>query len=292
LKERMIMVPNYTFTNGVVTPVIGFGTWQVPDGPVVENAVLSAIECGYTNIDTASFYDNEKGVGTAVRKSGVPREDLFIATKVWNTEQGYESTLESAGRSLERLGMDYVDLFLLHWPRTYVFKDEYPQRMWDTWQAIEELYEAKKFRAVGVCNCLEHHIEKLMERAAVAPMVNQIEIHPGYNQADTVDYCQKNGIVVQSWSPLASGRLMTDCALLAGLAEKYGKSAAQVALRWNLQRGLLPLPRSVRPERIAENFDIFGFELDEEDMRSISSMPESGFSGFHPDQVDAFKGLG
>jgi len=277
--------------NGVEIPVIGFGTWQVPDGPVVENAVLAALECGYNHVDTAYVYDNEKGVGNAVRKSGIPREDLFITTKLWNTEQGYEETLKVFEVSLGNLGMDYVDLYLIHWPKTLIFSEEYPQRVWDTWRAFEEIYESKKARAIGLSNFLPYHIETLMEKARIAPMVDQVEIHPCYNQFDIVNYCAENDIVVQSWSPLANGKLMTECDLLVELGKKYGKTPAQIALAWNLQRGLLPLPRSVTPSRIAENFDVFGFELEEEDMQKIYDLPES-FSGFHPENLDIFKGFG
>ena len=285
------MSENYTMKNGVEIPKIGFGTWQVNDGPEVINACLAALETGYTHIDTATIYQNEKGVGEAVRESGKRREDLFITTKLWNTEQGYESTLEIFEVSLENLQMDYVDLYLIHWPVTYIFNDEYPQRVWDTWRAFEELYEAKKVRAIGLSNFLPHHIDTLMEKAIIAPMADQVELHPGYNQDGIAEYCKKNDIVLESWSPLANGKLMTDNALLAELAEKYGKTPAQIALRWNLQRGLLPLPRSIKPERIAENFDIFGFEIDQEDMQRIYDMPES-YSGFHPDCVDFFKEFG
>jgi len=285
------MVANYKLNNGVEIPMIGFGTWQVPDGEDVENAVSAALECGYNHVDTAYAYYNEKGVGAAVKKSGIPREDLFITTKLWNTEQGYESTLENFELSLQNLQTDYVDLYLIHWPQTFVYFDEYPQRMWDTWRAFEELYEAKKVRAIGLSNFLQHHIEKLMENATIYPMVDQLEIHPGYNQADIVAYCQQQGIVVESWSPLANGKLMEKSDLFAGLVEKYGKSVAQIALRWNIQRGLLPLPRSVKPERIAENFDVFGFELESEDMQLIFDLPES-FSGYHPDHVDFLNGFG
>ena len=285
------MIPNYKLKNGLEIPKIGFGTWQVPDGPAVEDAVSAALECGYNHIDTAYAYYNEKGVGAAVKKSGIPREDLFITTKLWNTEQGYETTLENFELSLENLQTDYVDLYLVHWPQTFAFFDEYPQRMWDTWKAFEELYAAKKVRAIGLSNFLQHHIEKLMEKARIEPMVDQLEIHPGYNQADIVSYCQKNDIVVESWSPLANGKLMTECDLLVELGEKYGKSPAQIALGWNLQRGLLPLPRSTKPARIAANLDILGIELDEEDMQKIYNLPES-FSGYHPDHVDFFKGFG
>jgi len=277
--------------NGVEIPAIGFGTWQIPDGPEVENACLAALECGYTHIDTAYSYENEKGVGAAAARSGITREELFITTKVWNTEQGYESTLKSCDIQLEYLGLDYVDLYLLHWPRTYIFKDEYPQRMLDTWRAMEELYEAKKVRAIGLSNFLVHHIDTLMEKARIAPMLNQLEIHPGYNQSGVVDYCRKNDIVVESWSPLASGRLIAESGLLNELGEKYGKSAAQIALRWNFQQGLLPLPKSVTPKRIKENFEIFDFELEEQDMQRIYDMPES-FSGLHPDNMEFFKAFG
>jgi diketogulonate reductase-like aldo/keto reductase len=286
------MVPNYKLDNGVEIPKVGFGTWQIPDGADVENAVFAALECGYNHIDTAYAYYNEKGVGAAVKRSGIPREELFITTKLWNTEQGYAETLENFELSLENLGTDYLDLYLIHWPQTFKFFDEYPQRMWDTWRAFEELYQAGRVRAIGLSNFLQHHIEKLMEKAAIPPMVDQLEIHPGYNQDGIVDYCREKGIVVESWSPLANGKLLAQNAVLAGLAEKYGKSVAQVALRWNLQRGLLPLPRSVTPARIAENFDIFGFELEQEDMQRISGMPESYFSGYHPDHVEFLEGFG
>jgi len=278
--------------NGVEIPKIGFGTWQVPDGPVVENAVLAALECGYTHIDTAFVYDNEKGVGKAVAQSGIPREDLFITTKLWNTKQGYESTLESFEVSLENLKMDYVDLYLIHWPITYAYTDEFPQRVWDTWRAFEELYAAKRVRAIGISNFIVHHLESLMEKVNIVPMVNQLEIHPGYNQAEIVEYCQKNDIIVESWSPLANGKLLAECALLIELSEKYGKTPAQIALRWNLQKGLLPLPRSVKPARIAENFDVFGFELEQEDVQRITDMPEEYFSGNHPDRIEFLKGIG
>ena len=285
------MIPNYKMKNGVEIPVIGFGTFQIPDGPEVENACLAAFEYGYTHIDTASSYQNEKSVGTAVAKSGIPREDLFITTKLWNTEQGYESTLKSCDIQLDSLGMDYVDLYLIHWPLTCIYEDEYPQRMLDTWRAFEELYEAKKVRAIGLSNFLLHHIDTLMETARIAPMLNQLEIHPGYNQSDIVDYCKKNDIVVESWGPLARGKLMLEEGLLKDLSEKYGKSPAQIALRWNYQQGLLPLPRSVTPKRIKENIEIFDFELEEEDMQKIYEMPES-YSGLHPDNMEFFKAFG
>lgn len=286
------MIPNYVMWNGVEIPKVGFGTWQIPDGEEVENAVLSALESGYNHIDTAYAYYNEKGVGNAVKKSGIPREDLFITTKLWNTEQGYEETLENFELSLENLQTDYVDLYLVHWPRTFIFYNEYPQRMWDTWRAFEELYRAKKVRAIGLSNFLQSHIETLMEKGTIFPMLNQLEIHPGYNQSEIVDYCHENKIVVESWSPLANGNILRDSELLNELAGKYGKTTAQIALRWNLQRELLPLPRSVKPDRIKENFELFDFELNEEDMQRITDMPERDFSGYHPEHLDFLDGMG
>ena len=286
------MVPNIKLNNGVEIPQAGFGTWQIPDGEATENAVFSALSCGYRHIDTAYAYYNEKGVRAGVEKSGIPREELFITTKLWNTEQGYRETLENFELSLENLGTSYVDLYLVHWPQTFIFFNEYPQRMWDTWKAFEELYEAKKIRAIGLSNFLPHHIETLMEKGTVYPMVDQLEIHPGYNQSEAVSYCQEHGIVVECWSPLANGKALRESGLLNDLAQKYGKSAAQIALRWSIERGLVPLPRSQKPERIAENFGIFDFSLDEEDMRRITDMPESDFSGYHPDHLDFLDGLG
>ena len=286
------MIPNYKMSNGVEIPQVGYGTWQLEEGPDTEKAVLTAIKSGYRHIDTAYGYKNEKSVGAAVKASGIPRDELFITTKLWNTDQGYKETLENFELSLQNLGTDYVDLYLIHWPHTYIFADEYPQRMQDTWRAFEELCQAGKVRSIGLSNFLRHHIETLMEKATVFPMVAQLEIHPGYNQADDVNYCLENGMVVECWSPLANGKMLSEDSLLTELSGKYGKTVAQVALRWNVQRGLLPLPRSVTPQRIADNLAIFDFELDEEDMRRITDMPESWFSGFHPDNIEIFNGFG
>ena len=278
--------------NGVQIPVLGFGTWQVADGQPVYDAVTTALECGYTHIDTASAYYNEAGIGKAIDDSGLSRDGLFITTKLWNTEQGYESTLESFARSMERLRLDYLDLFLVHWPVTYIFQDQYPQKMLDTWKAFEELYRGKKIRAIGVSNFLGHHIDKLMEHSEILPMVNQLEIHPGYNQRGIVAYCRERGIIVEPWSPLASGRMFNYDSPIPGMTRKYGKTAAQIALRWHLQNGWVPLPKSTTPSRIAENFDVFDFELDDADMKAIDDMPESGFSGYHPDDVGFLENLG
>ncbi|MEA4854258.1 MAG: aldo/keto reductase [Christensenella sp.] len=287
----MQVAKEYELSNGVTIPSIGFGTWQVPDGDVATNAVLCALECGYTHIDTAAAYGNETGVGEAIRRSGIAREDLFLTTKLWNVQQGYQSTLDSFGESLRRLGTDYVDLYLIHWPKTYTYRDEYPQRMQETWRAFEELYRAGKIRAIGVSNFLRPHIETLMERAEILPMVDQIEMHPGYPQQETLDYLKANGILAEAWSPLACGRIFKEDGLLGNLAGKYGKTVAQVALRWHLQRGDLPIPKSVTPERIRQNLAVFDFELSQEDMDRITNMPESGFSGFTPGEVDFFIGI-
>ena len=286
------MVGNFEMYNGVKIPMIGFGTWQIPDGDQVITAVLQALESGYTHIDTASAYYNEKGVGTAIKKSQFPREELFITTKLWNTEQGYESTLLSFEKSMQNLQLEYLDLFLIHWPKTYIFGKEYPQRMKDTWRAFEELYKAKKVRAIGVSNFLPHHLETLMQDATILPMVNQLEIHPGYNQSAAVEYCRKQKIVVEAWSPLACGKIFANESPLSDIAHKYSKSIAQIALRWHLQNDFLPLPKTTNAQRIAENIDIFDFELDENEVRFITDLPECNFSGYHPDNTSFLERIG
>lgn len=285
-------IDSYKMYNGVEIPVIGFGTWQIPDGDETIQSVLEAMRCGYTHIDTASAYYNETGVGIAIHNCGLPREQMFITTKLWNTEQGYDETLESFDQSMKKLGLDYLDLYLVHWPETYIYANEYPQRMWDTWRVFEELYKEGKIRAIGVSNFLEHHIKKLMEKGTVLPMVNQLEIHPGYNQEEIVTYCHQNGIVVESWSPLACGRLFNGDSSLKDFAHKYGKSIAQIALRWHLQNGLLPLPKSTNASRIAENINIFDFRLEETEVAYINNLPQSNFSGYHPDDTRFLKGFG
>jgi len=262
--------------NGVAMPRLGLGVWRAQDGEETENAVLAALEAGYRSIDTASLYGNEQGVGRAIRASGVPREDVFITTKVWNDEQGYDSTLRALQNSLDRLGTDYVDLYLVHWPIAGKYKD--------TYRALEYLYEQGKTRAIGVSNFQIHHLEDLMGSCRIKPMVNQVEFHPQLTQKKLLAFCRKEGIQLESWRPLMLGKL--DVPLLQELSAKYGKTPAQVVLRWHLQLGVVTIPKSVRAERIRENADLFDFELAPEDMNRIDALNENKRYGADPDNIN------
>ena len=274
----------YTLSNGVAIPWVGFGTWQTPDGQVAADSVKAALAAGYRHIDTASIYKNEAGVGQGIRESGVPREEIFVTAKIWNNKRGYEKTRESVEKSLERLGLDYLDMVLIHWPAAPHRVENWEELNQSTWQALTDLYKEGKIRAIGVSNFKPHHLKALLE-AEVKPMVNQIELHPGMTQQETVDLCKEHGILLEAWSPLGCGRLL-DHPFLAELAAKYGKSVAQVCIRWCLQKGFLPLPKSVTPSRILDNTKVFDFVLSDEDMAAMDTMENVGWSGLDPDEVD------
>lgn len=274
----------FVLSNGVKIPCVGFGTWKIPGDETVVNAVKEAIKAGYRHVDTAAIYFNEEGVGQAIKECGVPRSEIFVTSKLWNSEQGYESTLAAFDATMERLGLDYLDLYLIHWPMAKDFKDSWQTAVCETWRAFEKLYKDGRIRAIGVSNFLENHFEVLLDCCEIVPMVNQIEIHPGYNKADTVQHCHSQGIVVEAWSPLGQGKCMDD-PVLKSIAAKYGKSSAQVTLRWLLQRDILPLPRSINPLHIAENADIFSFELSDEDMGRISAISAYGRLGGDPNEA-------
>ena len=270
----------YTLKNGVKIPCIGFGTWQTPNGDEGVNSVLCALEAGYTHIDTAEGYENEESVGLAVKKSGIPREKLFITSKLWNDMHGYQNTLAAFEKTLEKLGTDYLDLFLIHWPNPLKYRDCWQEANAGTWRAFEELYEAKKIRAIGLSNFRPHHIDELMKTAKIAPMVNQIRLCPGDTQDELVAYCRERGILLEAYSPLGTGKIFA-VPEMQQLAEKYGRSVAQICIRWSLQRGYLPLPKSVTPERIRENANVFDFELSEEDVELIAGL--TGCAGVERD---------
>lgn len=277
----------FALNNGYAIPCVGFGTWQTPDGDTAVAAMKEAILTGYRHIDAAACYNNEQGVGEGIRQglaaAGLSREELFVTSKVWNTERGYRRTLAAFDKTLSDLGLDYLDLYLIHWPANSLQFPNWEELNADTWRAMTELYQAGKVKAIGVSNFMPHHLRALMA-TSVPPMVNQIEYHPGTMWKDTVDFCQQNGIVVEGWSPLGCGRVLGD-ERLAAIAARYGKSVAQVCLRWALQNGVLPLPKSVQPARIRENAAVFDFALSQEDMALINGLPEFGGSGLHPDQV-------
>ena len=261
----------YKLSNGVEIPCIGFGMWQTPDDVVGVNSVKSAIEAGYTHIDTAQAYGNEDCVGKAIREIGADRDKLFITTKIWNNNHSYDLVMSSMEESLKKLETSYVDLLLIHWPNPLPFRSRWEEANAETWRAMEELYKAGKVRAIGISNFRQHHIEALMKTAEIAPMVNQIRLCPGETQDETVDYCRSQGMILEAYSPLGTGKIFS-VPQMQELAEKYGKSIAQVCVRWSLQRGYLPLPKSVTPSRIEENLKVFDFELSDEDVKKIADL--------------------
>lgn len=279
------LTDNYVIDNGIKIPCVGFGTWQTPDGETTIQSVLTAIEAGYRHIDTAAIYGNEKGVGDAIKKSGINREELFVTSKLWNSERGYEKTLAAFEETMEKLQLDFLDLYLIHWPAVKGDPAQWQQTNSDTWRAFEHLYQTKRIRAIGVSNFLTHHLEALIKNAKIKPMVDQIEFHPGHMQQATLDYCHANSIIVEAWSPLGTGKMLSNPTLMK-IAEKYGKSVAQLCVRWCLQNNTLPLPKSVTPSRIWENSKVFDFEISAEDMMNINAMPYFGGSGLNPDTVN------
>lgn len=270
----------YILNNGYHIPCLGFGTWQSPDGETTVSAVRSAVRAGYRHIDTAAAYKNETSIGKALKLIDIPRTELFITSKVWDDSRGYGKTMQSFQKTLDDLQTDYLDLYLIHWPATKYRCPDWEAVNLDTWRAMTELYRKGYIKAMGVSNFLPEHLEALM-RTEIIPMVNQIEYHPGQMQEEVVDYCKQNGILIEAWSPLGTGRMLSD-QRLQDIASNYGKSAAQLCIRWCLQNGVLPLPKSVTPSRIMENADVFGFDISDEDMAEINSMPYFGGLGLHP----------
>ncbi|MFB9829811.1 aldo/keto reductase [Lederbergia wuyishanensis] len=258
-------------------PWFGLGVWRVENGKEAVNAVKAALKNGYRSIDTAAVYQNEEGVGQGIRESGVPRENIFVTSKVWNSDQGYESTLEAFDASLKRLGLDYLDLYLIHWPVKGKYKD--------TWRALEKLYKDGRVRAIGVSNFHVHHLEDLLQDAEIKPMVNQVEFHPRLTQLELRTYCKEHGIQFEAWSPLMQGGLL-DNGVISEIGEKYNKTAAQVILRWDIQSGVVTIPKSIKEHRIIENSDIFNFELTYEEMEKIDALNEDKRVGADPDNFN------
>lgn len=275
---------SFVLNNGVKIPCVGFGTWQTPDGETAVAAVREALGVGYRHIDTAAAYGNEVSVGEGIRASGLARSEVFVTSKLWNTERGYDKTMAAFEKTVSDLGLDYLDLYLIHWPAAANQFENWQDINLSTWKAMTELYKAGRIRAIGVSNFLLHHLQALME-SEVQPMVNQIEFHPGQMQKETLQYCKEHGILVEAWSPLGTGRMLNN-ETLKTIAGKYKKSVAQLCIRWCLQNGVLPLPKSVTPSRIKENAAVFDFEITAEDMSAINSMAYCGGSGLHPDKID------
>ena len=263
--------------NGVEMPRLGLGVYKVEAGQQVEETVRTALELGYRSIDTAAFYQNEEGVGNAVRGSGIDRKELFITTKVWNSDQGYDETLKAFDLSMKKLNLEYLDLFLVHWP----VKGKYL----DTWRALERIYKEGRVRAIGVSNFKIHHLEDLSANSELKPVLNQVELHPRLSQPELRAYCKENEIAVEAWSPIARGRILDD-PILTKIAENHHKSTAQVTLRWHLQNDVVIIPKSVTPARLKENMDLFDFELNEGEMEQIDALNRNERFGADPDHID------
>lgn len=272
----------YTLSNGVKIPCVAYGTYKAKDDNGAE-IICAAMEEGYRYFDTASYYETEEYVAEAIRRSGLPREDFFITTKLWKEEMGYEEALAACERSLKRLNTDYIDLYLIHWPKPTPDCKDWKQLDIDTWRALEKLYKEGKVRAIGVSNFLPHHLDNILENCEIKPMVDQIEYHAGYTQEATVQYCKQHDILVQAWSPISRGRIFHDVTLIE-LAEKYQVSIAKLALRFCIQNGIVPLPKAATRERMRENMNLFDFEISDEDMKRINTIPQVGWSGEHPDR--------
>ncbi|ARP73195.1 aldo/keto reductase [Streptomyces pluripotens] len=272
-------VPPIILNNGVEMPQLGFGVWQVPDAEA-ERVVTTALESGYRSIDTAAIYGNEEGTGKAIAVSGLPREDIFVTTKLWNSDQGYDSTLRAFDTSLEKLGLDYLDLYLIHWP--------VPSRgnYIDTYKALEKLHADGRVRALGVSNFLPEHLRRLASETSVIPTVNQIELHPYLQQHAARAFHAEQGIATEAWSPLGQGRGLLEVPALIAIAQKHNRTPAQIVLRWHVQLGNIVIPKSVTPSRIKENIEVFDFSLDDEDLAAVSALNEDRRLGPDPATFD------
>jgi diketogulonate reductase-like aldo/keto reductase len=277
LKNLTDLKGTFTLHNGVEMPYFGLGVYLSEEGKEVTNAVKWALEEGYRHIDTASIYGNEEGVGLGIKESSVDRKDIFVVSKVWNSDQGYDSTIKAYEASLERLNLDYLDLYLVHWPVNGKYKE--------TWRAMEYLYEHRGVRAIGVSNFMQHHLEELLSASKIIPMVNQMEFHPYLVQQELIDFCNKNTIQYEAWSPLMQGHIF-ELEVMKGLAAKYQKTIAQIVLRWDLQKGVITIPKSSKKERIIANADIFDFELTLEDVHLLDRLDRSKRFGPDPNNFD------
>lgn len=275
-----------SLSNGIKIPSLGFGTWLLPEGENCKVAVSTALRYGYRYIDTAARYGNELSVAQGISESGIPREDVFVVSKVWNTERGYKATMQAFERTIQNFQVagGYVDLYLIHWPASPNQYKDWEEINISTWSALIELYKSGKVRAIGVSNFHEQHLRALLE-TEISPMVNQVEFHVGFNQDKLLDFCARNGITVIGWRPLGKGKLL-DNESIVSVANKYHKSVAQICLRYCMQRGVIPIPKGTSLEHIKENIDVYDFSIDDDDMAVLQDLSSLGVSGYHPDTVD------
>lgn len=278
------MIPEVKLSNGIMMPVIGYGSYLATEGKG-KQSIIDAVNAGYTSIDTASFYKNEHEIGQALESLDIDRKDLFITSKVWPTELGYENSIKSFKESISKLKTDYLDLLLIHWPKKSQNDEKWKEKIIDTWRAFEELYDEGKVRAIGLSNFLPHHIKPILEVCRHKPMVDQLELHVGYMQEYALGFLKQNDIVPVAWSPLGRGKVIEDD-MIVGFAEKYNKTPAQILLKYLLQRGIVVIPKSSSIERMKENKDLFDFEITEEDISYMSCIPQLGFSTEYPDWVE------
>lgn len=280
-----MLTDTYKLNNGVEIPVVGFGTWQTPNGQVAKDAVLAALNAGYRHIDTAAAYGNETSVGEAIKASGVKRDELFVTTKLWNSDHGYENAKKAIDKSLENLGLDYLDLYLIHWPNPAAMRENWAELNTESWRAMEEAVKAGKIRSIGISNFRKHHIDELLKTAEIKPAVNQNYLNPSDMQADLVKYNDELGILNEAYSPLGTGGLLGN-EIVKEVAANYGKSTAQVLLRWSLQHKFLPLPKSVHADYIKANAEIFDFELSADDMKKLDGLHGVAAVAANPDEVN------
>ncbi|MFH1513179.1 MAG: aldo/keto reductase [Bacillota bacterium] len=276
------MTDVYTLSNGVEIPIVGFGTWNIANDEQSVSLMQYAIDAGYRHIDTAAAYGNEESVGRAVKRSGVKREEIFITSKLWNAEHGYDKTMAAFENTLRKLQMDTLDLYLIHWPNPIAFRDRWQEANAGSWKAFEELYKAGRIKSIGLSNFHRRHIEELLKTATIAPMVNQIRLCPGDTQDEVAGYSRSLHMILEAYSPLGTGKIF-ELPELKKISEKYGKTVAQIAIRWSLQRGYLPLPKSTNPARILENTKVFDFELEDKDMQLLANLKGAAGYAQNPD---------
>ncbi len=272
----------YVLQNGTKIPKLGFGTWQLSDAETAYKSTLAALKAGYRHIDTAAIYGNEESIGQAIIDSGIPRNEIFLTTKLWNDSHSYNKALKEINNSLKKLKTDYVDLYLIHWPNPIQYRNNFEESIKETWKAMEEIYKIGKARAIGISNFKPHHIQVLLENSEIAPMVNQIRLYPGFEPKEMINSCKRHGMLIEAYSPLGTGKIF-ESEELKKIAQKYNKTIAQICIKYSLQKGYIPLPKSQNEERIKENFAVFDFELSEEDMQKISNIPNYCGNGSDPD---------